>query len=166
MSRQYPFMGFIATKKYPLSGYPYTDNLGMKDINQIIASRLNQARRQTKLGKQLTLKEIASKSGIPYSTVQRISKAETDPQISNLVAIAKALDMELSDLFDEKPTAAFSFKNTQKLTSTQVLLVQNLINSLIGEPSAELLTTEEVIQKKRAQDDLANMSQLESIKNK
>lgn len=137
----------------------------MGKINELIAGRLQAARRDFRGGKKLTLKEIAAKSGVPYSTIQRISKAETDPQISNLLAIANALEIDLIELISDQKEHQSIFENTSLLTEPQKVLVQELINNLTAGDQRKFFTTAEVMQMKRDQE-LAHISQLESAKNK
>ena len=50
--------------------------------------------------KELTYKELSSLSGISESTLNRIANYATDPKQSTMIAIARALNMDVTDIFN------------------------------------------------------------------
>jgi transcriptional regulator with XRE-family HTH domain len=69
---------------------------GMSDVNARI-KRLRQDR-------GLTQQQLASKADLAMTTVHRIESDAVEPTVSTLEAIARALDVSLSDLLaDDEP---------------------------------------------------------------
>ncbi len=50
--------------------------------------------------KSLTYKQLSRKSGISVSSLYYIANQVTDPRQSTMIAIARALDMEVADIFN------------------------------------------------------------------
>jgi len=50
--------------------------------------------------KNLSLRQLERMSGVNYGTISNIEKCETDPKQSVMIAIAKALKMEVVDVFN------------------------------------------------------------------
>ena len=50
--------------------------------------------------KELTYKELSRLSGISESTLNRIANYTTDPKQSTMIAIARALNMDVTDIFN------------------------------------------------------------------
>ena len=50
--------------------------------------------------KELTYKELSRLSGISESTLNRIANYATDPKQSTMIAIARALNMDVSDILN------------------------------------------------------------------
>lgn len=50
--------------------------------------------------KNITYRDLFVRSGIAVSTLNYIANGKTDPKQSTMIAIAKALDMEVIDIFD------------------------------------------------------------------
>ena len=50
--------------------------------------------------KELTYKELSRLSGISESTLNRIANYATDPKQSTMIAIARALNMDVTDIFN------------------------------------------------------------------
>jgi transcriptional regulator with XRE-family HTH domain len=48
----------------------------------------------------ISLREMAEHTGISKSTIQRIEQNEVDPHLSSLVAIAKFLNVPITNLFE------------------------------------------------------------------
>lgn len=88
-----PYMG---TKQYP-----HMDKLLMKnphmDIKQIIAANIETLRRQPD-GSLETLKSMSKRSGVSFSTIQRVSRGEINITVENLAALAKAYRKTPCDL--------------------------------------------------------------------
>ncbi|MEA5056080.1 MAG: helix-turn-helix domain-containing protein [Anaerotignum propionicum] len=76
--------------------------------------KLNELRK----AKKMTLDELSEKSGVPASTLKKISAGiTTNPNLDTVQAIAKALDCSLDD-FDDSPKNeynAFLFKEEKAL---------------------------------------------------
>jgi transcriptional regulator with XRE-family HTH domain len=63
-------------------------------------SRLDVGRRIAALRGKKSQKDLARQAGVDLSTVSRIEGGKTDPQLSNLLAIAEALGMPVHRLLD------------------------------------------------------------------
>lgn len=63
----------------------------------MIISRLAQIRTE----RHITTAALAKKSGFSQSTITRIENNMEDPRLSTLVAIAKALHVRITDLYEE-----------------------------------------------------------------
>lgn len=50
--------------------------------------------------KEITYKELSRLSGISESTLNRIANYMTDPKQSTMIAIARALNMDVIDVFN------------------------------------------------------------------
>ena len=46
----------------------------------------------------LSLRELAAESGVDHSNIAQIEKAERDPQLSTILALAEALKLPASEL--------------------------------------------------------------------
>lgn len=60
-------------------------------LNDRILSALREARRR----KGLSQRALSAKSGVPQSHISRIEKGDVDLRVSSLIALARALDLEL-----------------------------------------------------------------------
>jgi transcriptional regulator with XRE-family HTH domain len=91
--------------QYPHTNSRSKENIRMeKNIRQLVAQNLK--RLMSRPGKETNLKELATKAKLNYSTVQRISKAETDVQISNLYALSIALGVTLDEFVAQEAPSA------------------------------------------------------------
>lgn len=52
--------------------------------------------------KKITLKELATLSGISKTTINDIENEKLSPTLNQLEAIAKALNIRITDLFESK----------------------------------------------------------------
>lgn len=50
--------------------------------------------------KGLTYRQISKKSGVSKSAINKIANFETDPKQSTMISIARALNMEVTDIFN------------------------------------------------------------------
>lgn len=57
---------------------------------------------QARTNRNLTLKELAEKTGISKTTLNTIENGKTSPTLRQLEAIAIALDTTISALYDSK----------------------------------------------------------------
>lgn len=60
-------------------------------LNDRILSALREARQR----KGLSQRALSAKSGVPQSHISRIEKGDVDLRVSSLIALARALDLEL-----------------------------------------------------------------------
>ncbi len=58
--------------------------------------------------KGMSEEELAEKSGVSKSTIQRIEAGKTSPSINKLGKIAEALGLKVEDLFD----ATYNYNNS------------------------------------------------------
>ncbi len=56
---------------------------------------------QYRIGKGLTLQELAEKTGFTKGYLSKIEKAKKGPPVSTLINLAKALDISMSEIFGE-----------------------------------------------------------------
>lgn len=52
--------------------------------------------------KRITLLELSKRSGLGKSTINNIENGKTSPTLMQLEALAVALDVRITDLFDSK----------------------------------------------------------------
>lgn len=57
---------------------------------------------QARTKRNLTLKQLAEMTDISKTTLNTIENGKTSPTLRQLEAIAKALDMKISDLYDSE----------------------------------------------------------------
>lgn len=57
---------------------------------------------QARTKRNLTLKQLAEMTDISKTTLNTIENGKTAPTLRQLEAIAKALDMKISDLYDSE----------------------------------------------------------------
>lgn len=57
---------------------------------------------QARVSKNLTLQQLAALTGISKTTLNTIENGKTSPTLRQLEAIAKALEMKISDLYDSE----------------------------------------------------------------
>lgn len=57
---------------------------------------------QARTKKNLTLKQLEAMSGVSKTTLNYIENGKTSPTLDQLEAIAKALDVSMTDLFDSE----------------------------------------------------------------
>lgn len=55
---------------------------------------------EVRQNKNITLNDLAKKAGIGKTTINNIEKGKVSPTLKELEAIAKALDMRITDLFE------------------------------------------------------------------
>tara|TARA_B100000745_G_scaffold132506_1_gene86489 strand:- start:3533 stop:3841 length:309 start_codon:yes stop_codon:yes gene_type:complete len=63
----------------------------MTYINEQILSTLREAR----TSKGLSQRELSARSGVPQSHISKIEAGDVDLRVSSLIALARALDLEL-----------------------------------------------------------------------
>ncbi|MFO0546861.1 MAG: helix-turn-helix domain-containing protein [Polyangiaceae bacterium] len=72
------------------------------DCSMLVASRLRSVRKR----KGMTIETLAAQAGIHKAHLSRIERGEKTPSLGTLMALAKALGVEMSELFGEKATAS------------------------------------------------------------
>ncbi len=55
---------------------------------------------EVRQNRNITLNDLAKKAGIGKTTINNIEKGKVSPTLKELEAIAKALDMRITDLFE------------------------------------------------------------------
>ena len=50
-------------------------------------------------GLGFSLRGLAERSGVDFTTIDRIERGERDPRLSTLYSLANALDIQVQDLF-------------------------------------------------------------------
>jgi transcriptional regulator with XRE-family HTH domain len=73
-----------------------TINIDTEEMLRAVGSKL----RSTRQGQQLTLDTVAARSGLTAAMVSMVELGRVAPSFGTLIAIASALDISLSDLFD------------------------------------------------------------------
>jgi len=71
------------------------------DPEAALHQALGHAIRDARKGKELTLKQLARRTGLSVSLLSQIERAESSSSISSLFKIAKALGLKMSSLFGE-----------------------------------------------------------------
>lgn len=69
----------------------------------ITCSRIGGRVRARRMYQNLTQEKLRELTGISVDTIGRIERGSHDPKVSQLHAIAQALEMELADLFSDEP---------------------------------------------------------------
>lgn len=67
----------------------------MKTVNKQFGKRV----RELRLARSLTQEELAFKSGIHRTYMGSVERGERNPSLENIAAIARALNITLSELF-------------------------------------------------------------------
>ena len=57
---------------------------------------------QIRYTRHISVETLAKRSGVSQSTITRIENNMEDPRLSTLVAIAKALHVRITDLYEER----------------------------------------------------------------
>lgn len=55
---------------------------------------------EVRQNRNITLNDLAKKAGIGKTTINNIEKGKVSPTLKEMEAIAKALDMRITDLFE------------------------------------------------------------------
>ncbi len=73
----------------------------MKDAkNEKILIEFGKHFRQVRRTKDVTLEDLANRSGIAYSSIVKIEKGQINTGIANIIRLAEALDVDKRDLMD------------------------------------------------------------------
>lgn len=97
----------------------------------IICKRLQNYRKK----KGITIQDLAAKSGINKSTIDRIERNEQIPKIDQLFNLCSALELNIVDLFDEEVDMDFIelINIAKKLTPVEMEKVTEMLNVFINE---------------------------------
>lgn len=83
-----------------------------------------------------TIYRVAKEANIPWSTVRNMFKRDTDPSITTLEALCRAMGVTLTQFFDEDNSLGLSDEQMQllqqwnRLSEKDRRLVQKLVESL------------------------------------
>lgn len=102
------------------------------DIKQIIAANLAELRKLPD-GSVETLKSVAKRSGVSFSTIQRVSRGEINITVENLDSLARAYRKSASDLL-QPPTRDANALNPP---SHYLLPSPNMQNGMVASDSAQ-----------------------------
>ncbi|GAB2842652.1 helix-turn-helix domain-containing protein [Ferruginibacter profundus] len=72
----------------------------MNDKERILLKFANNLKK-IRLGKGVSIRQLAASSGLEYSQLQRIEKGKVNFAFTTLIAIAQGLEVEVSELFDQ-----------------------------------------------------------------
>lgn len=112
--------------------------------------------RKIREAKGLASKEVAISCKMDPGQYSRIENNKTDPALSSLVKIAKALGVSVADLF----TADDVFKDVNSVDKTLMEKI-SLIDSLDKKEKAAFFTMlDALVAKKKMKDNLSNVLQL------
>jgi len=109
----------------------------------IIAQRIKKIRTE----KDLTLEEVAKRTGLTKGLLSKIENTKVSPPISTLVKIAKALGVSLSDLFSTSDAHQIKIvRKEQRLkynpeSSPGGQVVESLVNGFHGQKIEPLIIT-------------------------
>jgi len=91
--------------------------------------------------KGLSLQELSKKSKIPKEELQRIEEDKQQPIIGTLITISKALDINVADIFRERPSKKKAFELIKKSDRKAVKSLHKKSKDNIFDYAYELLTT-------------------------
>jgi transcriptional regulator with XRE-family HTH domain len=77
----------------------------LSSINDVILTRIAQAIRRRREEMGLTVRALASRSGVSSSMISDVERAAKSPTISTLAALSEALEMPLSALVESRQPA-------------------------------------------------------------
>jgi DNA-binding XRE family transcriptional regulator len=72
----------------------------MTSLAPVLISSVAVAIRQCRLSLDLSEEDFAEDAALPLQTIKQIEDGTTDPSLSMLVQITKALDISMSELFE------------------------------------------------------------------
>lgn len=55
---------------------------------------------ETRTGEKISLRQLAARSGLEYSQVQRITKGQVDLALTTIIALGQGLDLPAKELLD------------------------------------------------------------------
>ena len=72
----------------------------MELSNEDIVSSLGDRMKEIRLSKGMTQTDVADRCNMDKTSYQRVEKARTSPTLNTVILIARALEVNLLDLFD------------------------------------------------------------------
>jgi len=91
--------------------------------------------------KGLSVTELADKSGVPQGQLQKYEKNEEQPIIAHLIQLAKALDVNVADIFRNRPPSKEAFEIIRKKDREEVRAALKKSKGNIFDYAYVLLTT-------------------------
>ena len=67
-----------------------------------LLKQFGQRIRQLRQEKNMTMEDLAYQSGLDYSQISRIERGVTNPSLINIALVARALTVDLRNLFDQE----------------------------------------------------------------
>ncbi|MEP0987197.1 helix-turn-helix transcriptional regulator [Ekhidna sp.] len=68
--------------------------------NQIVLIQFGKRFRQIRRAKDVTLEDLANRSGIAYSSIVKLEKGQINTGIANVIRLAEALGIDKKELMD------------------------------------------------------------------
>ena len=100
-------------------------------VIQMEGKMINIKLKELKEKANLNIKEISDRSGVPYSTVQKIFSGETEnPNSDAVYHIVKALGFKVEDLYEEVQNKKMDSVDLFKILEIQSKVNEQYINSL------------------------------------
>lgn len=104
-------------------------------------ARISQRIREARDGAGLTLQELAAKSGVATSTIQKVETEQMIPSVAVILKIARGLGMHVSQLVQEGEetleVSHISARERHEIGSKDKLIVERLSGDLL-EPALEM----------------------------
>ena len=75
----------------------------------ISEEEIGQRIKELRIGKALTLEELGSQTGLSKGYLSKIENGKKAPPVSSLIAISKALNVSIAEIFGETETDSISF---------------------------------------------------------
>jgi transcriptional regulator with XRE-family HTH domain len=91
----------------------------MENIRKELGERIRIIRKAN----GLTQEELGEKAGLSYKFVGEIERGQVNPSLDTLVAIAKALDSDVEDLFRKNKDVLYQLSDKEIQTIKQALLL-------------------------------------------
>lgn len=71
-------------------------------INKDVSLKFGAKLRYLRMSKKYSQLQLAEKAGLNFNFIGQIERAETNPTLKTIIALAEALEMDIQDLFDFK----------------------------------------------------------------
>jgi transcriptional regulator with XRE-family HTH domain len=89
----------------------------------LIGSRIRAAR----LGRGLTIKQVATSAGVTEGFLSRVERDLTSPSVATLVAICSALSVDIGDLLSQVEARQVSLDTAPKLANNDPEIIERLL---------------------------------------
>ncbi len=92
----------MENKKAPLRGMTATGvpDFTRREMKGHAALKVADKMLKVRIAKRISQEELAKLSGVNRETIKRMEKASHDPHLSSIEAVAKALRLEIWELFE------------------------------------------------------------------